>query len=140
MVNFFRIKENGSVKTPTFTAVGVSFVLWLLTVIVLRHYMLTATCVMIVEYIISAILFSKPIRVPIQKLLYSTRFPHIVGGTPAPSTVRWIAANSEMLRRTNLTIFYGKNSTNQVDLYNIHKGGFDNTVVIQTDDRAAKWQ
>jgi hypothetical protein len=139
MVYFFRIKESGSIKTPTFTAIVVSFILWLLTIIILRHSMLFAICAMVVEYIFAAIVFSKPLRIPIQKILYKTRYPRIVGGAPSRSATRWLEANREMLGRANISIFRGVGAGKTTGGIQIHGGGFENVVPLARDDRTATW-
>jgi hypothetical protein len=139
MVHFFRIKETGSVKNPTFTAVVVSFILWIITGILLRGSIIWATAFMIAEYVAAAVIFSKPLRLPIQKILYATRYPRIIGGSPSKASVKWIHANREMLRRANVSIFHGRGAIVREKLHKVHQGSFTNQVDIKTDGREALW-
>jgi hypothetical protein len=140
MVHFFRVKENGSVRNPTFTAIVVSFFLWIPTLILLRHSMIFAICVTLAEYVMSAVVFSKPIRLAVQRLLYMTRFPRIVGGLPSKSSVKWEEANKEMLSRANIVVFKGVGAQSSQKMTQIHKGQFENTVDLNTDKRTGTWR
>ena len=107
--------------------------------IILRNSMIFAICSMLIEYVVSAVVFSKPLRLPIQKILYATRFPRIIGGAPSKGSTKWLAANREMLRRSNITIFHGNGAINSLETYVIHKGAFENKVDLKTDEREATW-
>lgn len=139
MVHFFRIKEKGSVRAPTLVAVTVSICLWLLTLAVLRSHMYYAIFSMIVEYFFCAIVFSTSLRIPVQKLLYSIRFPLIVGGSASRTSMKWAEANRDMLARSHISLFYGTNAVG--DVQGAHRRNLmaNQKMPFTADNRKADW-
>ena len=113
--------------------------MWILTGLLLRHSVLIAVFAMVIEYVIAAVVFANPLRIPTQKILYATRFPRIAGGQPSPLTARWLDANKEMLKRTNFFVFRGVGGVGDDGFYEAHHGSFKDRVDIDMDRRDALW-
>lgn len=103
-VQFFRINEHGGLRRPTIFALGVFSLTALVTLIVLRNHPIIAVFIVCpAEYILCALIFSKPLRVSLGRFLHWTRYPYI-STAPQPEDDRWVAANKDLFDRLKISL------------------------------------
>mgnify|MGYP005646981113 CR=1 FL=1 len=114
MVKFFRISETGSLKRPTLFALGAFAALSASSVAIFFDYPFVVIFAMWpAEYVLCALLFSKPFRITLSRYLHWTRYPHI-SSSPTESDVEWQKSNEELFNKTGVRLFKGSDDEERI--------------------------